>query len=227
MPEEVKVSDDIEANEVKVSGVKASYRINESNNALFVGKRRSGKSNLIMNVVDSKAYDQVFLITETKDKHNLDSLILDEVKDDFILEEISEDFFQDLIMIVRENNLKILLIFDDYSDASIKSSRYFKQLVKSGRNMGRGIGIIYSTQKYSDVPKVMRENCEQGYFGYMLEMSIKSLSDEMSSIIMPKKALKMNLENISRDRKHDFLYYSDKENKWEKIKGETMKILVS
>lgn len=202
----------------------SSYKVKIKTNAVFVGKRYSGKSNLIANLVEKGDFDQVFLITGTPETHNLDFLVDED--EEFIMEDVTEEWFKELMRIVKEENLCVLLLFDDYSGDDLKGSKSFKKIVKSGRNMGAGIGILYSQQKWTDVPLFLRENVEQLYVGDILEMSIKKVIDEMASVVMPKKKLRVNLERVSNDKNHDFLYYDDKNKEWFKIHGNDVKVLV-
>lgn len=186
-------------------------------NVLVIGKRFSGKTTLLLNVIDPEEFDNVFIITVSDQTGNLNSLCRSDM---CILNSISDEFIEKLIEIHKENRTtRTLILFDDFlgSDFDPKRSQKMKLLASSGRNFN--ISVVFSSQDIVGVPMMFRRNVEYLFLGAMNANSIEKVSREFSTADMPRKQLEVNLKELAKSKEHSFLFYDDRKGTWQKIEG--------
>lgn len=186
-------------------------------NILLVGKRFSGKSTLILNLIDPKNFDNVFVVTVSDHTGNLNSLCRNEM---CILNSISDEFIDKLIEIHKENRqMKTLIIFDDFLGANFEPKKSLKMrlLASSGRNFG--ISVLFSSQDVTGVPTMFRRNVEYLFLGAMNADSIKKITEQYATADMNKKQLDFNLKELAKAKDNSWLFYDDRKGIWEKIEG--------
>jgi hypothetical protein len=194
---------------------------------LICGKSGAGKTTAINNMIPPPGipgdpYDNRFIVTGTKHKHNLSDLVEDE---DHILEGMSEEFIKLLTNHHKEHpKARTLLLFDDHVglDFNFKASKGYKKLCAASRNFG--ITIIDSCQDIAEVPKILRRNAHWLLFGNNYEANNEMISDQLSFPDLPKPQFKRVLTKIAKERLYQWLVYDDKKQEWwlwqpEEVKG--------
>ncbi len=192
-------------------------KINYPSTVLVIGKRFSGKTTLLLNIIDPKEFDNVFIITVSEHLGNLNSLCKSEM---CILNSISDEFIDALVEIHRDNQeTKTLLLFDDFigSNFDVKKSQKLRLLATSGRNFN--ISVVFSSQDIVGIPMLFRRNAEYLFLGAMNANSIEKVAAEYATADMTKKQLEFNLKNIAKDKTHSWLFYDDRESFWRRIEG--------
>lgn len=164
----------------------------------LVGKRCSGKSNLLKYLVslEAKAFDKMFCICPTEP---INRFYKDIVKPNCIYESYNEEWVEKLIdKMTKENSNKtpekrkrVLLILDDcVSDHNFHQSPSLKKLYTRGRHIN--ISIIITTQYLNSIPPVCRNNSDVIMVGQMNRASIQLLLDEfMSGNILKEDFIKL------------------------------------
>lgn len=191
------------------------------NNIIVIGKRYSGKSNLIRNIIDPHMFDEIFVITHTENTGNLKAIQPD---DEYIIHELSEEFLDELIKIHKENKLKTLLLFDDFigSFFDVRRSTKMNLLATSGRNYG--ISLLFSSQDWTSVPIKVRRNAEYIFILKANANTKKQLVDDITPGNVDRKEFDEMIKNVNKSDKHDFLLLRDRENDIKFIDGTSVKV---
>lgn len=178
---------------------------------LMIGKKFAGKSTALLNFVDKDEFDNVFIITKTKHKHNLDELTHDK---DMILDDMSDEFVEMLIEHQRDTEAKTLLLFDDFigMEWQPRYSPKLKLLAASGRNFN--LSIIFSSQDLVEVPTIIRRNAEYLMLGNNYESTVETLAKQLALPGMGKRQFRLLLGKISKRKDHEFLYIDDRNQDW-------------
>lgn len=189
-------------------------------NVLIIGKRFSGKTTLLLNIIDPAEFDNVFIVTVSDQTGNLNSLCRSDL---CILNSISDEFIDKLIEIHKEDRLtRTLILFDDFlgSDFEPKKSQKMRLLASSGRNFN--ISVVFSSQDITGVPTMFRRNVEYLFLGAMNANSIKKVAEEYSTADMNKKQLEFNLKELAKAKDNSWLFYDDRKGEWSKIEGASL-----
>ena len=185
---------------------------------VIVAKKFSGKSNLILDLINPDEFDNVFLITGTSHTNRLSSLVKSE---DFILDNISDEFIRRLLEHQVENpDQKTLLIFDDVIglDNEIRKVRKMNELGASGRNFN--ISMVISVQELVAISPTIRRNTEYYFFGNNFQSVIETIAKAFGSLVVPTKEIMAIMNRIVRKKDHEFLFLDDREQRYEVFKGE-------
>lgn len=190
----------------------------------MIGKKFSGKSNLILNLIDKKKFDNVFVVTQSYHTGNLDDLVSDP---DNVLPNIDDHFINIVTEWQQENpDSKTLIVFDDFIDSerTLRKIPLINKLASSGRNFN--VSLIFSSQSHSALPPIIRKNLEYLFFGRNLYQSIKSISDEWATHDKPPKQLQQELTQLSKGGRHDWMYYNDRNSEWHTIPQEQIEVFI-
>lgn len=201
---------------------------------LVLGKKFSGKTNLIRNLVDTESFDVIILFTVSKHTGNLNMLVKgfcpeeldkerakerkkDEEDDELcIFEEISDEIIDILLDYQKEHKKsKMLLLFDDFINGpnTLKKAPKILQLATSGRNFG--ISIIIASQVLTPVlPTTLRKNAEYLFVGKNMLKTAKQIGDEFGTVDLSQKDLTDEIQAI---RDHSWLFYDEREAEWLKL----------
>lgn len=185
---------------------------------ISIGKKFSGKTNLLLDMVDPKDFDNVYVFTKSKHTGNLDSLVPDKRA---IFTQCSERLLNDILERAEQSYLKskqgkkrsrpeeTLLVWDDFQGMfNMSSSKAMTVLAASGRNFG--ISMWVSSQDRVGIATMIRRNAEYWFLGNNTVKVINDLADEMAMANMGKKRMKEILSKISRDKDHEFLFLDDR-----------------
>jgi len=178
---------------------------------VMIGKKFAGKTTALLRYVDPKQFDNVFIVTKTKHRHNFDSFGLDE---DHILDGMSEEFIELLVEHQKETEAKTLLIFDDFIGMEWEPvhSKKLKLLAASGRNFE--LSMIFSSQDLVQVPTIVRRNAEYLLIGNNYETTIDALAKQLALPGMGRKQFRLLLEKISKRKDHELLFIDDRNQDW-------------
>ena len=185
---------------------------------VIVAKKFSGKSNLIIDLINPDEFDNVFLITGTSHTNRLSGLVK---SDDFILDNISDEFIRRLLEHQVENpEQATLLIFDDIIglDNNIRKVRKMDKLGASGRNFN--ISMVISVQELVAISPTIRRNTEYYFFGNNFQGVIETIAKAFGSLVVPTKQIMALMGRIVRKKDHEFLFLDDREQRYEIFKGE-------
>jgi len=188
---------------------------------IVLAKKFSGKTNLLLNIVDKSKFDNVWVVSLTGFTGKLDGLCEDE---DCLLEDISDEMINELLKMHKEDRMQSLIIFDDVIGQVDMRSKGMVKLATMGRNFG--ISIIISSQDFFRVPPVWRRNTEYWYLGSMTDSNIDAVAKELSTPTFQKKRIKQELSNVARDKNHDWLFYNDRKTNFRKLFGTQFKVIV-
>lgn len=205
--------------EISLNELKKSIKFPSS--ILIVGKKFSGKTNLIRSLIDKKKFDNIFVITLSGHTGNLTKLCSDENNcfsniDDEIIEFILD--FQ-----VENPKSKTLLIFDDFIDSETTLRKIPKicQIATSGRNFN--ITCLISSQTVSQVPTVLRKNAEYLFIGKNYRSSAEQLGKEYANAELSTKELQQKIINI---KDHSWLVYDERKGEWKRLPEQEIKVVV-
>lgn len=153
---------------------------------LFVGKRCSGKSVLLKELVKAEKhkFSKIFVICPTED---INRFYRDVVPENCTFSNYSDAWVEKLITeCTKINNYKekkrkhILLILDDcISDINMHHAKGIKKLFTRGRHIN--ISICLVSQYINSVPPVVRNNSDYIFCGQLNAQSIQLLKEEYCS----------------------------------------------
>jgi hypothetical protein len=180
---------------------------------LFVGKRFSGKTSLLLTLLkdQKKKFDNLFVITVSKHTGNLAKLVDDE-ENIFEPSEFDDNVIEWLLDFQVENpKAKTLLVFDDCIDGKNAPSK-LKMLATSGRNFN--ISMIFCTQVLRGqgaMDPALRKNVDYLFCGRNFMSSCQQLAEEYSNVDLDMKQLKREILKI---KDHGWLVYNEKKAQW-------------
>jgi len=188
---------------------------------IVLAKKFSGKTNLLLNIVDKSQFDNVWIVSLTGFTGKLDSLCEDS---DCLLEDVSDTMINELLKLHKEDKMKSLIVFDDVIGQVDMRSKGMQKLATMGRNFG--ISIIISAQDFFKVPPIWRRNSEYWYIGNLTDSNIEAVAKELSVPSFQKRRIRQELGEIARDKNHDWLYYDDRSTRFRKLFGTQFNIIV-
>tara|TARA_R110002074_G_scaffold201433_5_gene369361 strand:- start:93 stop:878 length:786 start_codon:yes stop_codon:yes gene_type:complete len=183
---------------------------------LLVGKPRSGKTNLLLNLTTkahknfNRKFDRVFLISPSVNTMENDPFEL--LPDDQKFEVATEDNIREILDTIKDTGDKCLLILDDcISDIrgkgkgdieSLLHRIFFNRRHLAGK--GGSLSIIATSQTYNKIDPKLRKTCSHLIlFENKNKREIDSIYDEV--ILIPKTEFFDVLRYIY-DRKFRFMY---------------------
>lgn len=188
---------------------------------LLIGKKFSGKTNLLRNIIDRKKFNNVFVITLSGHTGNLTKLATDEEN---VIQGINDDIIDFIIEFQLENKKsKTCIIFDDFIDSerTLRAVPKIMMLATSGRNFN--ISLVISSQTVAQVPTAVRKNAEYLFIGKNMMSSAEQLSREYATAQLGIKELKKQIVDI---QDHSWLLYDERKCKWSKIPQDEIKVFV-
>tara|TARA_R100000655_G_scaffold32115_1_gene63904 strand:- start:1565 stop:2341 length:777 start_codon:yes stop_codon:yes gene_type:complete len=183
---------------------------------LIVGKPRSGKTNLLLNLTTkshknfNRKFDRVFLISPSVNTMENDPFEL--LPDDQKFEVATESNINSILDTIRDTGDKVLLILDDcISDIRGKGKSDIENLLHriffNRRHLagkGGNLSIIATSQTYNKIDPKLRKTCSHLIlFENKNKKELDSIYDEV--ILIPKKEFFDVLRYIY-DRKFRFMY---------------------
>lgn len=189
--------------------------------SIVLAKKFSGKTNLLLNIVNPDKFDNIWIVSFTGFTGKLDKLCKDE---NCLLENINDEMINELLKLHKESSMNSLIVFDDIIGQIRMDSRAMVKLATMGRNFG--ISIIISSQDYFRVPPVWRRNSEYWFIGALTDSNIDAASKELSNPTFQKNRIKSELNIIARDKQFDWLFYDDRKTDFRKVFGNELKVFV-
>tara|TARA_B100000902_G_scaffold370311_1_gene395314 strand:- start:401 stop:1171 length:771 start_codon:yes stop_codon:yes gene_type:complete len=190
--------------------------INRNHIANFCGKSGSGKTNLLVNLLNKnkkngirQSYKRVFhdIIIVSPSLSSFDDSIFDDISPEKKFVELNSDtleFIDEFTQANTEENKNTLIIFDDVG-SSLKNGeneRLLGLLTQKYRHIRTSFWFL--TQKFRDLPTKLRANLSAIYL--FRPVSLKELDTIHSELLsFDKKFLKSFIEFVYK-RKYDFLY---------------------
>ena len=183
---------------------------------LIVGKPRSGKTNLLLNLTTkshknfNRKFDRVFLFSPSLNTMENDPFEL--LPDDQKYEVATEENIQNVLEIIKNSGEKVLLILDDcISDIRGKGKSEIETLLHriffNRRHLagkGGNLSIIATSQTYNKIDPKLRKTCSHLIiFENKNKKELDSIFEE--AILIPKKEFFDVLRYIY-DRKYRFMY---------------------
>ncbi len=183
---------------------------------LIVGKPRSGKTNLLLNLTTklnknfNKKFDRVFLFSPSC--HTMENDPFELLPEDQKYEVATEQNIQGVLDIIKDSQEKVLLILDDcISDIRGKGKGDIENLLHrvffNRRHLagkGGSLSIIATSQTYNKIDPKLRKTCSHLIlFENKNKKELDSIFDE--AILIPKKEFFDVLRYIY-DRKYRFMY---------------------
>lgn len=173
----------------------------------IVGEKQQGKSNLVwvLALHAGMQFAETWVITQSTDGE-LANLVN---RPCMVLNAVTEAFFDELIMRQEAQpkpaRKSILLIFDDFigTDFDFKSSRAMR--VIASRNRHLRISVIFSTQKFREMPDIFRKNAQWWFFGKNVLSSIKQITEELATVQLEPKRMRHILGKIAAAESFQFL----------------------
>ena len=188
---------------------------------LFVAKKFAGKSNALLNIINPKKFDNIFVVTVSGHTGNLNYLVKSK---DNIFEEINDEIIELILDFqVQHPKAKTAIILDDFinSENTLRRVPLIMKLATSGRNFG--VTLVICSQNLTSVPPALRKNAEYLFVGKNLWAAAKGLGDEYGTVDLPPKELRTEISNI---KDHSFLFYDERKGSWFKIPETEMKVYV-
>lgn len=208
--------------------VASTVNINWPATLLLIGKKFCGKTNAILNICRPviRDFHNVYVITTTKHKNNLNDLVVDPEDPDpaekqvqeKVLESLSEPFLEALLEHQRKTDAKTLLIFDDFigiKGISLKHSPSMKLLASSGRNFN--VSMIFSTQDAVEMMTTFRRNGEYVMIGDNDADAIDLLGQTMADAVVGKRMMKDKIIDTCL-HPYEFLFIAKREKRNHRVK---------
>jgi hypothetical protein len=183
---------------------------------LIVGKPRSGKTNLLLNLT-TKAYknfnrkfDRVFLFSPSV--HTIEDDPFELLPDDQKFEEATLSNLKEVLAMIKDSGEKVLLILDDcISDIRGKGKAEVENLLHkiffNRRHLagkGGSLSIIATSQTYNKIDPKLRKTASQiVLFENKNKKELDSIFEEI--ILIPKREFYETLRYIF-DKKFNFMY---------------------
>ena len=190
-------------------------KIQFPSNTIICAAPKSGKSSMILSIIDGAEFDHIFVVSGTPENSNFADIA------DVVLPTVSEKFLQDLISCHEEQCLKTLLIWDDFigtesSGFNVKNSPAVNRIASSGRH--KNISTIFSSQDWTSIPITVRRMANYYFLGENNFDVNKNLSKILANGSMPPKKLFGELSDISSKHTFEFIMYDRLDKKsWHKL----------
>ena len=183
---------------------------------LIVGKPRSGKTNLLLNLTTkahknfNRKFDRVFLFSPSI--HTIEDDPFELLPEDQKFEEANLSNLNEVLSMIKDSGEKVLLILDDcISDIRGKGKGDIENLLHrvffNRRHLagkGGSLSIIATSQTYNKIDPKLRKTCSHLIlFENKNKKELDSIFDE--AILIPKKEFFDVLRYIY-DRKYRFMY---------------------
>lgn len=162
---------------------------------LLIGKRRSGKTMLLINMLNSKyfrdTFDKIYIFSPTIELDKTWEKVRDIEKENYVLfDKMDLEVLEDILSLQKRknqynNDKDILVIIDDFAE-KLKGRRgnVLEQLATKGRHFKAS--YIFTSQKYNSVPTIIRNNSdEQIFFHISNNQELKTILEENESKDIP------------------------------------------
>ena len=126
---------------------------------LIVGRPQSGKTNLLLNFITRvkklyyKKFDRIYLFSPSI--HTINKKI--NLPDERIFNELDFETLQTVIDDEKEEDHKILFIFDDLVNEMKKNQKAMLTLIYNRRHIGGGASIMLVSQVFNKIPLEIRK----------------------------------------------------------------------
>ena len=165
-----------------------------NNSSVYVinGRRGSGKSSLILNLLNNKIayrkrFSNVFLISPTaKSDGKFKKLVKELDEDNKYYDTLNEQNIEEILEFVRSDNdendkknLHCLILDDVVLDLPKSKSSLINKIVITSRHLNMTIVIV--TQKYNALPTIIRNNMDLcSFFPSLNNHEIKTFQDDIN-----------------------------------------------
>jgi hypothetical protein len=186
---------------------------------LLIGKRRSGKTYLLIKMLNSKhfkeSFDRVFIFSPTIELDPTWEKVKDINESRYVLfDDLDLEVLEDILQLQKAqiDSKPILIILDDFAE-KLKGKRgnVLEQLATKGRHFNTS--FIFTSQKFNAVPTIIRNNTdEQIFFRVSNNLELKSIVEENDN-----KNITVGFEKLLMDNTNDYNYLliiKDKEDKY-------------
>lgn len=186
---------------------------------LLIGKRRSGKTYLLIKMLNSKhfkdSFDRVFIFSPTIELDPTWEKVKDINESRYVLfDDLDLEVLEDILQLQKAqiDAKPILIILDDFAE-KLKGKRgnVLEQLATKGRHFNTS--FIFTSQKFNAVPTIIRNNTdEQIFFRVSNNLELKSIVEENDN-----KNITVGFEKLLMDNTNDYNYLlivKDKEDKY-------------
>lgn len=171
--------------------------------AIFIGATGSGKTNTFMNILDKmrNTFNHIYIYTRAEEV--LYDYLISQIPDDLLTIKYSLDDCRKF----KEADYygQSLVVFDDMVNE--KNQKCIHELFIRGRKIEGGISLLYLSQSYFNIPKIVRQQCQ---YVFIIKVSgvrdLKMMLSEYALTVDKHKLIKMYNKICSGDGKFsDFL----------------------
>lgn len=191
----------------------------------LVAKKFSGKSNVILNMVDKKDFDNIVVVSGSAVKIGNEMATLAKPKN-----AVTDKFHDDMLWALFQHAKKIdkdskgkkmariLVIFDDFIGLgwNPQTSEALARVSSQGRHYG--LSLIFSSQTLVHVPTVVRRNTEYWLVGNNTEEVSTQFAKDLAIPALPGKLLRERLYDIARKKNYEFMYMDDRKQEFARLK---------
>ena len=181
------------------------FNFDQGRTIAIVSEKEAGKTNLVLNIVDPAMFDRVWLITRNRDGE-LSGLVEGKGK---VLPGLTEAFLAKLLenqwSTPKPKRHRVLIMLDDYigSEFNFRQSNALKEIGSSNRHTF--VSVLFSTQKFKEVPDIIRKNAQHWFFGVNVRSSIDQIVGELSTAQLEPIMFRKKLLRIAADENFSFL----------------------
>jgi hypothetical protein len=163
------------------------HKIKVPMRGVVLGSSGSGKSNFLLNFISvmPDTFNHVYIYTMATEP--LYEYLQSRFDDDLLTVRYGIDEFTKFDE--ADYNGQSLVVFDDFCNYSEKQQTEISNLYIRGRKLASGVSILYLTQAYYKVPKVVRGQCN-----YIFVLKVQQLRD--LRMILSEFALGATVEEI-------------------------------
>ena len=203
---------------------------------LIVGKPRSGKTNLLLNLTTkahknfNRKFDRVYLWSPSI--HTMENDPFELLPDDQKYEQLTLDNLSSVLAEIKESQDKTLFIFDDViADIRGKGKGDIENLLQkiffNRRHMagyGGSVSIIATSQSYVKIDPKLRKTASHLIQYKPQKKEIENIFDDM--ITLPKKEFMDVLRYIYK-KKHDFMFLDLQQQDTKQIHKNFTQLIIS
>ena len=135
-----------------------NHLIERNSRILMIGASGTGKSNALMNYIEKSSgeYEQIIICSFSTTDEPLYQYLKNKIPEVELINDINE---VPVIQSYNDDDKKIskLIVFDDFICLNKKQMKILQDYAISSRKYG--FTVVYMTQEYTSVPKVISRNC--------------------------------------------------------------------
>lgn len=195
----------------KLDNFELSKFLNVHSTNIFIGKPKSGKTNLIYSFFKSKqllakVFHNIYLFQPAGSRGSMNDKIFEKgIPEEQIFEDLDFDSLNSVMNTIKEEDSKYnnCIIFDDMTSKLKDSeiSKLMKELVQNKRHLN--VSVFFLVQTWFSIPKDIRKLFDNIFVFRVSKKELETIFDE---VVEQKKEHIHNLAKLVYDEKYKYLF---------------------